>query len=342
MNNMKISIIVPVYNVECYLAECIDSIVGQTYRDIEIIIVNDGSIDNSLAIINNYAVKDCRIIVINQKNQGLSVARNAGIERATGDYVMFIDSDDYISLDICQIVVEEIQKSNSPDMFIYGRYRFYNDKKKYVEDSIVIDDYTTTYTGLDYLKKSLLKNKFHASACNKIYKREFINRKSLRFIKGIYHEDLYFTFSSLLFASKVCLLPSVYYYYRWERPNSIMNVVNKKSKNILTTVRKMEELLNNSYPSMLNEYFFKKIVYQSVSSAVCYRFLYFHPFSAIANRWVKDTLYHPVYYKYVKYFAYTPKIPLKYKLPAWLSLNLYPAFVLFVFSYFYFKRQLGK
>lgn len=339
--NIKFSIVIPVYNVEYYLAECLNSIINQTYQNVEVIIINDGSTDNSLVIINEYAAKDARIIVIDQENQGLSIARNVGLKKSTGDYVMFIDSDDYISLDTCQIAVEEIQKGNFPDIFIYGRFRFYNDER-YVEDKIIMDSNTTIYIGIDYLKKSSLKNMFYASACNKIYKRGFINKRQLQFIKGIYHEDLYFTFCALMFAEKVELLPSVYYYYRWDRPNSITNIVSEKSKNILITVRKLESLLYNVDPEMLDEYFFRKLIYQSVSSAVCYRFLFFRPFSHTANKWVKDVLYDSVYYKYVRYFAYTSGVALKYKLPAWLSINAYPLFVLFIYSYFYIKRQLGK
>lgn len=337
---MKFSIVIPVYNVEHYLGECLHSIVNQTYRNLEIIIVNDGSTDQSLDIINEYAKKDSRIVVINQRNQGLSIARNVGIEKATGDYLIFVDSDDYISTDVCQKAIDKIQKGSLPDMLIYARFRFYNGK--YVEDKIAGSNYVSTYVGVDYLRKTSLDNIFYASACNKIYNKKFIERNQLRFIKDIYHEDLYFTFCSLIFANKVNLLPSTYYYYRWDRPNSIVNVVSEKSKNILITVEKMENLLKGKYSSILDEYFFKKIVYQSVSSAVCYRFLYFRPLSCIANRWVKEVLHHPIYYKYVRYFAYTPKGSMKYKFPAWLSLNLYPLFVLFVYSYFFMKRLFEK
>ena len=92
----KISVIIPVYNVEKYLRECLDSLLNQTFKDIEIICVNDGSTDGSLNILNEYASKDSRFIIINQNNQGLSAARNNGLNVAKGDYVAFLDSDDYI------------------------------------------------------------------------------------------------------------------------------------------------------------------------------------------------------------------------------------------------------
>ena len=97
-NNPKISVIIPVYNVEDYLEECLDSIINQTFKDLEIICINDGSQDNSLNILEEYAEKDNRIKIITTKNQGLSAARNRGLENITGDYVYFIDSDDYLEL----------------------------------------------------------------------------------------------------------------------------------------------------------------------------------------------------------------------------------------------------
>ena len=103
---MKISIIIPVYNVENYLAECLNSVVNQTYRNIEIIIVNDGSTDNSFSIIQQYQLQDERIKIINQENQGLSAARNAGMKVASGEYLWFVDSDDYVAINACEEFVK--------------------------------------------------------------------------------------------------------------------------------------------------------------------------------------------------------------------------------------------
>ena len=105
---MKISIIIPVYNVENYLAECLNSVVNQTYRNIEIIIVNDGSTDNSFSIIQQYQLQDERIKIINQENQGLSAARNAGMKVASGEYLWFVDSDDYVAINACEEFVKHL------------------------------------------------------------------------------------------------------------------------------------------------------------------------------------------------------------------------------------------
>ena len=112
-NRVLISIIVPVYNVEKYLAECLDSLINQTYQYIEIICVNDGSVDNSKSILEEYASKDYRIKIINQNNQGLSAARNPGMREASGKYIMFVDSDDWIDLCTCKEAVISAEKNHA-------------------------------------------------------------------------------------------------------------------------------------------------------------------------------------------------------------------------------------
>lgn len=102
MNTPLVSIVIPVYNVELYLRECLDSVISQTYHNLEIICVNDGSPDNSLSILEEYAAKDSRIRIISQENAGISVARNTGMDVATGEYIYFLDSDDYIALEMVE------------------------------------------------------------------------------------------------------------------------------------------------------------------------------------------------------------------------------------------------
>lgn len=125
---IKISFIVPVYNVEKYLSECLDSLVRQTYGNIEIIAVNDGSTDKSGEILSEYACNDNRIKVINQSNQGLSVARNVGMRYVTGDYILFVDSDDYIALHSVELLVSKIKSCDSdvPDIVIFSRRNLYS------------------------------------------------------------------------------------------------------------------------------------------------------------------------------------------------------------------------
>ena len=117
---LKISIIIPVYNVEKYLHQCLNSVINQTYKNLEIICINDGSKDNSLIILNEYLQKDNRIVIVNQKNSGVSSARNKGIRLSTGDFISFIDSDDYLDLNVYEKCVQRIIRDNS-DIIIFEK-----------------------------------------------------------------------------------------------------------------------------------------------------------------------------------------------------------------------------
>ena len=120
----KYSVIVPVYNVEKYINECLSSLINQTYKNIEIVVINDGSSDNSLSLIEEYSRIDDRIRVIDQKNMGLGYTRNVGIDNAVGDYILFVDSDDYISLNTCEEIEAVLSYNNEVDIIVLGRYRF--------------------------------------------------------------------------------------------------------------------------------------------------------------------------------------------------------------------------
>ena len=124
MMKRKYSIIVPVYNVEKYINECLSSLINQTYKNIEIVVINDGSSDNSLSLIEEYSRIDDRIRVIDQKNMGLGYTRNVGIDNAVGDYILFVDSDDYISLNTCEEIEAVLSYNNEVDIIVLGRYRF--------------------------------------------------------------------------------------------------------------------------------------------------------------------------------------------------------------------------
>ena len=117
---MKVSVIIPVYEEEKYLAECIESVINQTYKDLEIILIDDGSKDSCPQIINDYAARDNRIIAIYKENEGAGPTRNVGIERATGDYVTFLDCDDWIELDIIEKMMNKALEYNHPDLLVWA------------------------------------------------------------------------------------------------------------------------------------------------------------------------------------------------------------------------------
>ena len=151
----KISVIIPVYNTEKYLSECLDSVINQSLPDIEIICVNDGSSDNSLNILKAYADKDTRIVIIDKKNAGVSAARNDAVEKATGEYIMFLDSDDYLSQNACEIAYDSVN-SDDYDVGIFGHYILKGKrlKPKYINGNPT--DYINIWDKI--FKTSFLKN----------------------------------------------------------------------------------------------------------------------------------------------------------------------------------------
>lgn len=179
----KISVIVPIYNVEQYLRECIDSIISQTYKNLEIILINDGSTDACPSICNQYAKQDERIAVIHKKNGGLSDARNAGLDIATGDYIGFVDSDDYVDHDMYEILLSNAVKYQAD--ISCCRY-----SERYEDGSTV--DYgngaVTVYTGQEGLKEYLLGKTMDPFVGNKLYAAHLF--QDVRFIKGIVGEDV--------------------------------------------------------------------------------------------------------------------------------------------------------
>lgn len=332
---MKISIVIPVYNVENFLVKCLDSVVKQTYQDIEIIIVNDGSTDQSYSILQRYLVKDKRIKVINQENQGLSAARNVGMENVSGEYVWFVDSDDYIAIDACEKIVDKLN-SKPFDLLFLGRYRVWDKCKLY--DRVSWEG-EKIETGEQYLLGAVAHNIFTASACNKIIKTSLLKEYNIYFEQGVLYEDLYFVFKCLLHADCVTTLEQALYFYRQNRQDSIINTIKERDKDVLKTIEFIENYVNQvGKQQFLDEYYLKVLVYSWVSNAVCFKYPSKMPFSRRANRIVRDIINDVRYNKYVYYFAYSKNVEFKWKLPAWLSLNCYPLFVFFIFTYFNLKK----
>lgn len=216
----EISVIVPVYKVEKYIYECIDSVLNQTYANIEIILVDDGSPDRCGEICDEYAQKDNRVIVIHQQNAGLSAARNAGIRLATGKYICFIDSDDYVSPDYCQTLFE-LLNGTSFDYSVCDVLRF-EDGQPPLRESF---DDISTYSNDEYLNLQINKQR-EFGVWNKLYRRELFDR--ICFKEGKLHEDVFWSAdlantctNGVIETTKQCL------YYR-QRQGSIVATTLKK------------------------------------------------------------------------------------------------------------------
>lgn len=231
---MKVSVIVPVYNVEIYLKKCINSILNQTFRNLEIILVDDGSTDDSGIICDEYALIDERLKVIHKENGGLSSARNIGIDNATGDYLAFIDSDDWIEPNMLEVLLERIKQDNS-DISICEYLEVYNEEEKITNTTMIENKIFTNYKAL----KNIYDNKLNITMTvtwNKLYKKELF--KNITFPNGKIHEDEFTTYKLLYAAEKVSYINKKMYYYR-QRENSIMK--SKFSKKRLDTLDAIEE-----------------------------------------------------------------------------------------------------
>lgn len=205
---IKVSVIIPIYNVEKYLKECIDSVLRQTLKDIQVICVNDGSTDSSGVLADEYAHKDTRIKVVHQKNGGLSAARNKGMSLANGEYILFLDSDDYLTdyaLErlYCEAKIDEL------DDLLYCAKMFKDPIERgqgefeYTGTYERFGDYSKTITGKEMFAKMVNNGEYKPSACLQLLKRAFIEDKKIRFKEGILHEDILFTSTCLAFAEKV-------------------------------------------------------------------------------------------------------------------------------------------
>ena len=249
-----ISIIVPVYNVEKYLEKCVKSIIQQTYENIEIILVDDGSKDNSGKICDELEQKDNRIKVIHKENGGLSDARNAGLKIATGKYIGFVDSDDYIQEDMFETLYK-LNKENNSDISIVSYYEIYNEKVISVRDSKKLE----ILNKIDAIKELLIDTKIQSYAWNKLFKRELFN--NIEFPTNKNFEDIATTLLLFERANKIVLLEDPKYYYS-RRDDSIVGVKNYKTyKDYLDVIYdkylyldgKYEELdLYNAYNFIIN------------------------------------------------------------------------------------------
>ena len=230
----KFSIIVPVYNVEKYIDKCLRSIVDQNFSDYEVIVVNDGTKDNSMGIVKKYPFK-----IINQKNQGLSVARNTGVKEAKGDYLIFLDSDDYIDKDLLKCLSKSLK--NKPDVVRFQIREVYGDK-----DSV--DYKEEAFSSLNGVEAFNRISKFHfvENAWCYAIKREYYLRENFKFMKGVYHEDFGLIPLVIVKASVVNCISYIGYNYL-QRNNSIMN-----NNNYNKTKKKVDDFYLN-YKFLISE-----------------------------------------------------------------------------------------
>ena len=268
---LKLSVIMPVYNVEKYLPKCLDSLTGQTLKEIEIICINDGSSDSSSEILNRYAARDNRITVINQENQGQGNARNCGINLAKGEYIAFVDSDDWLENNAFEILYEKAKKFDADTVeFNYneifecsGQIKKHNYSIKLPENKVY--NYKIT-------KKYLFGT--ISVSWNKIYKRDFINEYNIRFGSGRRAQDGVFAIKAKVYAQKIIFENKPLYNYNIRQGSSVNSSSSKQLElfQSLADIKKflIEENLYKTYKSDALKDFIKTIssTYNSLPESI--------------------------------------------------------------------------
>ena len=252
--NEKISIIVPIYNVEKYLSQCIDSILSQTYKNLEIILVDDGTKDSSGIICDDYSKKDNRIKVIHQKNQGLSGARNTGLTNSTGDYITFVDSDDFVDNKMFKTMLLAI-KENDADIVECGTI-FCDENGNYIKDNTLNE--VKIYKNEYQIKDLLMNEDITTTSWGKLYKKKLFT--NFKFPLGKYHEDTFTTYKLLHISKKTIVLNQSFYHYR-QVNGSIMNSnFSLKHLDAIEATLERSKFIEKNYPEY-KKYDYANIVY---------------------------------------------------------------------------------
>lgn len=274
----KISVVVPVYNVECFLAQCLNSLMCQTYKNLEIIIVDDESVDNSAYVYNKYANVDKRIKIIKQKNAGVSAARNAGLRAATGDYVHFIDSDDYISLDYYEKMMSLANLYN-PDILAGGvvsqNGNLYNIQYKFcLALTTLVEKFSVT---------NALSN---CVVWRYLFKRDFLLCNNLWFEVGRIFEDILFMPNAVLLADSIITVPDANYFYVFNE-NSLLN------KRYSPNHQKQYEFAEQKRKEFINKHNLQKVIEKSQRNKVCiYKIIAFKIFKTVVSYDTNEKKYY--------------------------------------------------
>ena len=273
-----ISIIIPIYNVEEYLDECLDSIKRQTYKNIEVILVNDGSTDESKEICERYCEKDSRFKLINQENQGLSEARNVGVRASIGEYIFFVDSDDVVKVDILEILLSFMAEDIDIVSCSYSHQKEDLQLQKIPNVVFQGDSYEAIFSCINY-------GKVNSLAWAKLYRRRIV--EAVPFLKGLLYEDTYTGIVNLKYIRKMIVLDTIGYYYRIHSNSIMKNEFSKKNLDVF-------KICDSLYEEFKNDKLFaeiSKLIFLIISQHVFY------------YRLRPKHEYHKIYQNYIKKYA---------------------------------------
>lgn len=231
-SDLKVSILIPAYNVARYIDRCLDSILNQTYANLEVVVINDNSSDETLDIAQSYASEDDRVIVVSRpQRMGVSSARNLALSKASGDAIMWVDPDDWITPDACEKAIKKLSQSGS-DVVVFDYYEYHEPKSNQAKHF----DFAGIESG-DFPRQNFMEI---CSVCTKIYRRDFIQKIDARFPDGFVFEDWFWSLQWSAHASSVSAIPDAIYFYRRNRPGSITTRMGFEIRNIHSIIRNME------------------------------------------------------------------------------------------------------
>lgn len=315
---VKVSIIVPVYNVEKYLSKCIESILNQTLNDFELILVNDGSTDNSAKICEEYRIKDSRIILINKENGGLSSARNAGLDIAKGKYIGFVDSDDFIDPQMYEILYNlcldyNCNISSCVSKLIMGEQDI---NKEYSEEISILDSKEAINLTLD----GQLSN---YSVCSKLFLKELF--EGISFPEGRIYEDVSVYYKLYMKSNKVLYIDKLLYYYMYRENSITKSKFSEKRFDIVTAFDEKYEFMKINYPEICDK--IKSVKYKNIRNIIVdivnegtyiKNYKYIKEASKFVRKDIKYILKNPLITKNHKLLAiiisYIPRISIFYYL----------------------------
>ncbi len=288
---MKFSVIIPIYKVESYLRECVDSVLKQTYTDYELILVDDGSPDSCPQICNEYAEKYDFVTALHKPNGGLSDARNTGTKIATGDYIVYIDSDDFFAE--ADFLEKLAKKTNAdPDIIIYKFKKYYEDTKRFEDCHYSMADVPEGENVAEIINKLANSDSFYCSAWSKSIKRSLITDNNIEFKKGLLGEDIEWYYRVLFYVKRIAILDEVAIVYR-QREGSIAQTGGQKNlADNLSTIEYWEDHLKECPDEEI-----RKALYNSLGKLVSNLMISY----SRADKWRKD------YKKQLKKLTYIVK-----------------------------------
>lgn len=295
---MGISVIIPIYNVAAYLPRCIESVLHQTYKELEIWLVDDGSQDESGQIADDYADQDSRIQVIHKENGGLSDARNVGMEKATKDYIFFLDSDDWITRDALEILLHTMEKEKA-DIVVGGLYYTYDNELWIDNKGWKEGESTCQYNHFQAMEALVEGTQLKNFAWGKLYKREMI--QDLHFPKGLLFEDIFWQHQVFHRSQKCVVLrqPMVYYY---QRSNSIVGTFKVKNLDRLKGLHERYHFIETYYPSLI-----LPMRYQLLGACLEYLVLLFLHRKEIQNQHYSKAIHHYITQHYTLFLECSKK-----------------------------------